>query len=275
MNLDLAISNTLKRSPMENAMHGVCSNFGGSYQLNAYTESANTAESIIGRPIAVLANNPDTRAGESYLTPSTATKSPASDSGPFSHDFTDGYRLEHTDGGWALYRTEMTDPGFWAKVFGKQGEMSEVVVVTREGTRSTERFLTTLEDPSLPIPESVRSQVISMVMSNMNAGTVNVLQSGFSIDTNPGDNSIEIAGSSPMSAENWGTGPIELRLAPLTNGVAIQRNNTFMGDAIVPQPLTNAQIGTVRTPLGDPVGVHVAPPTKLPTRSPLRNSRSL
>ena len=276
MNLDLAISNTLKRSPMENAMHGVMSNFGGSYQLNAYTETANAAESIIGRPIAVLGNNPDTRAGESYGTPSTATKSPVPDPGPFSHSFVDGYRLEHTETGWTLYRTEMTDPGFWAKVFGKEGQMSEVIVVTREGTRSSERFLTTLEDPSLPIPDSVRSQVIPMVMESMSSGTVNVLQSGFSVDTNPGDNSVEIAGASPMSAENFGsTGPMELRMAPLTNGVGVQRNATFMGDTIVPQPLSNAQIGTVRTPLGDPVGMHVAPPTKVPTRSPLRNSRSL
>jgi hypothetical protein len=276
MNLDLAISNTLKRSPMENAMHGVCSNFGASYQLNAYTESANAAESITGRPIAVLGNNPDTRAGESYDTPFTATKSPASDSGPFSHAFTDGYRLDHTETGWTLYRTEMTDPGFWAKLFGKEGQLSQVIVVTREGTRSTERFLTTLEDPSLPIPESVRSEVITMVMSNMGSGTVNVLQSGFSLDTNPGDNSIEIAGASPMSAENFGsTGPMELSMAPLNNGVTVQRNNTFMGDTLIPQPLTNAQLGTVRTPLGDPVGIHVAPPTKVPTRAPLRNSRSL
>ena len=45
MDLDLAIQNTLKRSPMEGAMHGVLSDFGGTYQLNAYTESASAAES--------------------------------------------------------------------------------------------------------------------------------------------------------------------------------------------------------------------------------------
>jgi len=33
MNLDLAIQNTLRRSPMEGAMHGVMSDFGSTYQL--------------------------------------------------------------------------------------------------------------------------------------------------------------------------------------------------------------------------------------------------
>ena len=40
MNLDLAIQNTLKRSPMESAMHGVLSNFGAQYELKSYTENA-------------------------------------------------------------------------------------------------------------------------------------------------------------------------------------------------------------------------------------------
>ncbi len=35
MNLDLAIQNTLKRSPMENAMYGVVSNLGQSFELHA------------------------------------------------------------------------------------------------------------------------------------------------------------------------------------------------------------------------------------------------
>ena len=68
---------------------------------------------------------------------------------------------------------------------------------------------------------------------------------------------------------------MELHMAPLNNGVAVQRNSTFMGDTLVPKPLSNAQIGNLRTPLGDPVGVHIAPPTKVGTRSALRNSRSV
>ena len=57
MNLDLAIQNVLKRSEMENAMHGVMSNFGGTYQLTSYTESAKAAEGILGTPVAHMAPN--------------------------------------------------------------------------------------------------------------------------------------------------------------------------------------------------------------------------
>jgi len=44
MNLDLAIQNTLKRSPMDSAMHGVLSNFGGQYELKSYTENGSLQE---------------------------------------------------------------------------------------------------------------------------------------------------------------------------------------------------------------------------------------
>ena len=46
MNLDLAIQNTLKRSPMDGAMHGVLSNFGAQYELRSYTENAELADQM-------------------------------------------------------------------------------------------------------------------------------------------------------------------------------------------------------------------------------------
>jgi len=274
MDLDLAIQNTLKRSHMENAMHGVMSDFGGTYQLNSYTESANAAESILGTPVAVMGTNPMARAGESYTAP-RVTKSPPSTSGPFSESF-DGYRLDHSGDSWTLYRLQTEKAGFLGRLAGKQDTVSEVPVITREGTRSAQRFLTTLEDPSLPIPAPVRSQIAAAVMAKLQAGTVNVVQGGYSMDTDPSDDTIEMAGARPFSAESFGsTGPMELRMAPLTNGVSVQRNSTFMGDTLVPKPLTNAQVGTLRTPLGDPVGMHIAPPTRVGTQSALRNSRSV
>ena len=86
-------------------------------------------------------------------------------------------------------------------------------------------------------------------MANLQAGTVNVVQGGYSLDTDPSDDSIEMAGAQPFGAEGYGNGPMELLLAPLTNGIGLQKNNTFMGDTLIPQPLSNAQIGTLRTPL--------------------------
>ena len=46
MDLDLNIQNVLKRSEMENAMHGVMDSYGGQYQLTAYSESAKLAEQV-------------------------------------------------------------------------------------------------------------------------------------------------------------------------------------------------------------------------------------
>ena len=53
MNLDLAIQNTLKRSPMDSAMHGVMSNFGGQYELKSYTENGNLQERLFGDSVGV------------------------------------------------------------------------------------------------------------------------------------------------------------------------------------------------------------------------------
>ncbi len=57
MNLDLAIQNVMKRSEMEGAMHGVMSNFGASYELMAYTDSAKSAENILGVTVGHMAPN--------------------------------------------------------------------------------------------------------------------------------------------------------------------------------------------------------------------------
>ena len=58
MDIDLAISNTLKRSPMENAMHGVVSNLGQSYELHAIPQTVKRAEDILGHKVGVAHSNP-------------------------------------------------------------------------------------------------------------------------------------------------------------------------------------------------------------------------
>ena len=76
MNLDLAISNTLKRSPMDSAMHGVASNLGdGHYRLNAFYESEEEAKAILGEPLASYVPNPVS----AYVRPPTG---PTCDSKP-------------------------------------------------------------------------------------------------------------------------------------------------------------------------------------------------
>ena len=57
MNLDIAIQNTLKRSEMENAMHGVVDNYGGRYQLTSYSSTAKGAEAIFGKKMGTMSSN--------------------------------------------------------------------------------------------------------------------------------------------------------------------------------------------------------------------------
>jgi hypothetical protein len=76
------------------------------------------------------------------------------------------------------------------------------------------------------------------------------------------DDVVTSSGSARIMEASGSTRQFELGLASEYAGVAKQRNHTFMGDTVIPQPLSSAQIGMVRTPLGDPVGLHVAPPTR-------------
>ena len=75
MNLDLAIQNTLKRSPMEGAMHGVLSNFGAQYELRSYTENAGLADQLFGDKVAVTAPVGDEQLSKAVL-PDDATFAP-------------------------------------------------------------------------------------------------------------------------------------------------------------------------------------------------------
>ena len=76
-----------------------------------------------------------------------------------------------------------------------------------------------------------------------------------------------------MEAPVMTNGGLEMNLASAYHGVSKQKNDTFMGDTVIPTPLTQAQVGMLRTPLGDPVGVHIAPPTR--PMGAVRTNRSL
>ena len=52
MGLDLLIQNTMRRSPMEGALHSLGSDLGdGHYRLNAFYSSESEATEILGRAI--------------------------------------------------------------------------------------------------------------------------------------------------------------------------------------------------------------------------------
>ena len=104
MDLDLALQNVVKRSPMDSAMHGVASNLGdGHYRLNAFYESEDEAKAILGEPLASYIPNPVS----AYVRPPTAPPQlPNPDS--FNQEIGEGYSVSYDQSSktWALNKME-------------------------------------------------------------------------------------------------------------------------------------------------------------------------
>jgi hypothetical protein len=302
MNLDLAIQNTLKRSEMENALHGVMDNYGAQFQLTSFTSTAKGAEAIFGAPVAVMAPNILSR-------PTTTRTRKAADGRrePYTANIGAGYRLEYSPTGpsWTLYRIDKATPtvGDRLSAFfnGTKAQTDKLVpTIERSGTYATNRFLTTL-DYRKDFPFQFKQQVASAVIAHMEGGTISNLQEGYTVDTDPSDdisedltaviientspitveNSMDIQGSQPMAADgfnrNPNNAPLEMSLADAYIGVAKQSNGNFMGDTVIPTPITRSQAGLSFDALGNPAGIPIRPPTKMPPNAmyALRNSRSL
>jgi len=275
MNLDLAIQNTLKRSPMEGAMHGVLSNFGAQYELKSYTENAGLAQQLFGDSIAVTAPVGDAQLSKTVL-PDDSTFAPPAVQG-FNQTLNIGgetYLVSYTTGNnnWTLARV-VPVTGFdkvvnWFKNGGKSEEAS-VVVVTKYGGDAGHRFLTAIEGAELT--DSVKDQVISEVLAHLSPDITAVIQV-------PAQTELSLAGTSPVSSQNMNQSNVmEMDLASAYRGVQKLKSDHFMGDTIVPTPLSPTHSGLPRNAESfnqHPVGQHVAPPTKL-AGAPRKNSRSL
>jgi hypothetical protein len=57
MNLDLAIQNALRRTPMQGAMHSVASNYGQQFELHAIHQDMKVGQQILGHKVANASNN--------------------------------------------------------------------------------------------------------------------------------------------------------------------------------------------------------------------------
>lgn len=150
MDLDLALQNAVKRSPMDSAMHGVASNLGdGHYRLNAFYESEEEAKAILGEPLAFYVPNPVS----AYVRPPTgppATPNPAS----FTEELGGGYSVSYDQSSqtWALNKMSVKNgiSGFWAKLTGGD-EAVATPLVSKAGANSMHRFLTTIQEMDLPM----------------------------------------------------------------------------------------------------------------------------
>jgi len=256
MNLDLAIQNVLKRNPMESAMHGVMSNFGSSYQLMAYTESAKAADEILGVPVARMTPNIMSRP---VIEPKAAEVYSA---GPSTQNVSaniDGYDVMYNTQtqNWTVSQIGVS-PGWLASLFGARPRVK--ILITKYGTNSSHRFLSAVESSNLAA--ATKNKIASFVMMNTNSSSVQAYQQGFAMDTKPDDDIITASSIKVVEAPTMNNSSIGMNLAESYAGVTKQKNDTFMGDTVIPQPLSAAQMGMVRTELGDPVGVHIAPPTR-------------
>ena len=277
MDLDLAIQNTLRRSPMDSAMHGVLSNFGGHYELKSYTENAGLAQQLFGESVGITAP-----VGDANLAKPTFSAGKSSVIAPVNQTFVSDateYTLSYVPEGsnWELVAITSAPSG-WDKVvnfFKNSGNSTgnRVVMITKYGDKSAHRFLNALEESSLS--DDVKNRAASIVVCALSPQVRAVIAQPAQISDNP-----DIAGTAPISAQSFNQSNVmEMDLAAEYHGVRKLRSDSFMGDTVVPTPLHNMGAGMLRNAEGfnqNPVGQHIAPPTKMAGAESFRkNSRSL
>ena len=299
MNLDMAIQNTLKRGPMENAMHGVMDNHGGRYQLTSYNSSAKGAEAIFGRPMGSMTNNPLSR-------PTTTRRvSEAESMGPLSQNVGAGYAVEFNPDGevWTLYRIEEVPKNIGQKIGdfftgnSDTPEMQQTATIQRAGTYSLNRFLTVLNNRS-DLSATLKGEIASIVVQHAAGATSNPAftepttadQAAGQMVSSPtvayaegvitpfgADTTLTptlagaAAGSQPLSAQSFNSTNVSID----ARGVREQRGG-FGGPTHIPAPLTASEMGTVRDTLGNRPNEHITQGVTLP-RTGVRhsNGRSL
>ncbi len=162
MNLDLAIQNqVLNRSPMETAMYGVASDLGdGHYRLNAYKESEDIAENIMGTAVATYTPHPI------HGRPPIAPQGEAKPTSSFTQEVGASYTLtyESTNDTWTLNKMTPASglKGFWSKLTGN-GDSTPTPLISKSGANSLHRFLTTIEQTDLP--DDLKASIVSVCMN--------------------------------------------------------------------------------------------------------------
>ena len=277
MNLDLAIQNTLKRSPMDSAMHGVLSNFGGQYELKSFTENGSLQERLFGDSVGVTSPVGEANLAKPVLREEreVVTLQPA-----VSEELTYGGRVfkvsfEPANQRWTLieYIPETGFSGFINKLMGRPNGGREEVIAVKMGSAATHRFLTEVETSQLP--EELKREIASIGVMSMTPVVSAVSQS---LRTDSFDDAPDLAGTAPVSAQSFNQSNVmEMDLAAEYTGVKKLKSNHFMGDTVIPTPMSHIHAGGFRNAEGfnqNAVGAYVAPPTKVAGGS-RKNSRSL
>ena len=295
MNLDIAIQNTLKRSEMENAMHGVVDNYGGRYQLTSYSSTAKGAEAIFGKKMGTMSSN-------NLRRPSYSNTKKSEYVGSYEKAIGNDYSLEYDAGKstWTLFQIVPVQKTFGEKVMGffsrdtSEDTTKKEVVIQRSGTYAAHRFLTLL-DYRNDLSSDMKNQVSSCVITYMNKGNLAPVatadqaigrktqsptiaygaetQTPFGAMTSLTPSMAKTAvGSQPVSSQSFNTTSVNVSAA----GVR-QQNGGFGGPSMVPTPITSSQAGMVRDPLGNDPRRHITQGVRVPraSLSSYRNGRSL
>ena len=284
MDLDLHIQNVLKRSEMENAMHGVMDSYGGQYQLTAFSESAKLAEQVWGVPVGVSSPNSLSRPSTS----ATKTMRKAESSGPLDETIGAGYRLTYSpeDNTWTLFVVSPAEGSlakFWNELTGRTPE-SERISIQKSGTYAENRFLTELEyrkDISASDKQIIISTVIDHSKSEFTTKYELTKDSQFGPPTNvayaetiQGPFGASLATTKQLEMNAAGSQPVSNfnRAAVNVSSSHARSINTDMGSFHTPQPLSRAQAGLVHDALGNPSNKHFIPGVNVPASAVSRHT---
>lgn len=261
MQLDLAIQRELKRSPMDSAMHGVSENLGAGYTLKALPQTMKSVDEMFGVNLGQL----NSHAGAA---PRITEKTIA----PAFSEPVDGMTLSWDPSGskWTLAETAVAPEQqsgltkFWNTLTGKTPEPA--IIIVKYGKGSAHRFLSALEVSDSITHETklaIANRVVSTLNNEMDFPT---LQNGLSVEDS---SEMQIAGTQPVSATNFNNGQMEMNMAEGMAGVRKQRNSTFMGDTVIPSPVSRAQVyqnASASAFNQNGAGLINRPPTKMPSQ---------
>jgi len=262
---------------MDSAMHGVLSNFGGQYELKSFTENGSLQERLFGDSVGVTSPVGEANLAKPVLREEreVVTLQPA-----VSEELNYGGRVfkvsfEPANQRWTLieYIPETGFSGFINKLMGRPNGGREEVIAVKMGSAATHRFLTEVETSRLP--EELKREIASIGVMSMTPVVSAVSQS---LRTDSFDDSIDMAGTAPVSAQSFNQSNVmEMDLAAEYSGVKKLKSNHFMGDTVIPTPMSHIHAGGFRNAEGfnqNAVGSYVAPPTKVAGGN-RKNSRSL
>jgi hypothetical protein len=261
MQLDLAIQRELKRSPMDSAMHGVSESLGAGYTLKALPQTMKSVDEMFGVNLGQL----NSHAGAA---PRITEKTVA----PAFSEPVNGLNLSWDPSGskWTLSQSATTqEPSaltkFWETISGTK-PAGPTILIVKYGKGSAHRFLSALE-LSDSITQETKMEIANRVVSTLNNEmSFPTLQNGLFLEDS---SEMQIVGTQPMSATNFNNGAMEMNMAEGAWGVTKQKNSTFMGDTVIPSPISRAQVYQNSSALSfnqNGAGLINRPPTTIPSQ---------